>query len=204
MSVRDTVKKKLERSILPRIEGARAIRRHPRYVAYNVNRYVSEIALVILGLGLSHPAVVALSGENVSSPETVLESIESYSAWVLVMAAVIALPWIVMKAYVSVEKLSEKGPLARACIQELERAESDLNDLLLTPIPTKTLSRLQATVKATVDRAHVSGAWPWSIGPPGDDREQRYVARANQLCEQYGDQWEDEPVDQVEPQGAAI
>ncbi len=193
MNTRDTVFVKLSRSILPRMSGSESYKWHRRNVAYNVHRYVSELALVLVGVGFSHPALVFMSGQQESA--SLAGAFDGYSPGFLIPAVLVVATWILIRVYVTAEKLTEKGPIASMCARDLERARADLNTILMSSEPLTSLSKLQKEVTDIVNRAYSVGAWPWAIGP-----SESCNSKAEEYCRDYASQWLDLDVERAEPE----
>jgi hypothetical protein len=202
MVVRKSVEKKLAHSILPRLEGAKRVRRHFRHIVYVLHRYLAEGALVILGLGFSHPVIVAMSGGKLHNATDLSSAFANFNPYFLIGATLLGICWIVMRTYVSVEKLAEKGPLTMVAIRELETCRADLEDILATSTPLKALGELQDRICQSIYRAHQAGAWPWAHGPKSEVLSEKHAKEARQLCDTFESDWAqgiNNQVDQEEP-----
>lgn len=189
--------KKLNSSILRRIEGARCVRKTPDFVVFTIYRWGGELLLLLAAIGLSHPTTEVISAASAAPStappeakgglETALASIRDYSpllSWTLIGLLV---AWFTIKLWVNTNRLIERGPLMAACIRELEGLNGDLETALQTQNPIEEIGNLLNKSKDIVDRYYRIGAWPWPIGP--DNIDSQLNDRATLLFNRYRMFW---------------
>jgi hypothetical protein len=203
--MQDRVARKL-RSILNRIEGRHRIRRHRDTIAYTLYAYGHEAALVVAGLGLSHPVVDFMArdlGDTEVATANMIESLSHYPLPLLALSGTLLVFWILTRVTVNVGNLVTKVPLYRACARELGLVEATLDGVLSLPEPMAELDTIQRKAQEVVNRYYQVDGWPWPFEPPGAEKAvERKVAR---LCGQHGDNWVERSGDlqQREPAPAA-
>jgi hypothetical protein len=178
-----TVRRNLRGSVLRRIAGADHVRKHPDYVAYVVYAWGHEALLVVAGLGISHPVVSLFAPDDKAGGAAgawrAMSTYPPHLLWLVVTAVAL---WAIVRLWVGVRKLGERGPLMAACWRELKSLDANLQDALQKEEPLQLLSDLMAESKAVVDRYFKSGVWPWPIGPEGQVVEAHINERADRLC----------------------
>lgn len=191
----ERVKDKLGPSLLLRLEGAKRIRRQWQWRMYSGYRWTHELALALVGIGISHPLVLAYAGTtpegHAGEGNSVLAGVSQLPWYMLGIVVLAAACWVILKTYVQTNKTLEVVPLYQACANELGVIESELDEALNREEPVQRLSELQAQAKSIVDRYYKIGGWPWPIGPDGCDS--LVSARADDLCRKYSAKWRSIP-----------
>lgn len=203
MTTREVVEQSLQSSILKRLEGSHAILRHPKRRAFVIYQYGHEALLILAGIGFSHPFLSAVGGTAKSSPDraqTFLATLLLYPLWLAIPCLLMISSWLVLRLFISVEKLDEKVPLYNACRLELERIESNLDEALSSPCPWKELKPIQRDATKVINRYHEKGGWPWPVGPNDERSRARVIKRAKELCDSFEKGWKPLPIVEREEQ----
>ncbi|MBX3225381.1 MAG: hypothetical protein KF795_33055 [Labilithrix sp.] len=185
-----SVKQKLRGSILRRLAGARHLGKNPHYLVYCIYSWAHESLLLVGTLGLSHPVVSLVAGtEKTPAGQNAWQAVTAYPTPLLITVGAFLGTWFLIRVWVSVQKLVERGPLMAACKRELGTIEADLESALAETDPMPPLLKVMEQAKEVVDRYFKSGVWPWPIGPIGDDVDSEVSRHAEELCARHEGAW---------------
>jgi len=180
------VEKKLKGSLLRRLEGGRAIDRHPHVVWFGRYSKVHEFGLAFAAAGVSHPLLAYVTDQKGTT--TIVEWLGTLSFWGALAGALVLFPWLWLRVYVKQERLAEIVPLYRSCKRELGELEARLTDALEKEDPIAAINELMVEAGAIVGRYYKAGNWPWQIGP--EDSDTKIQAQVTTLVKTYGGGWQ--------------
>jgi hypothetical protein len=179
---KEAIQRKLNTDILPQLLSAEQLPRNWRYWLYRVNAYGSELAALMVGVGLSSNMTNVMVGKPFDFKSDELSVSLGLAA---------ALFWIVMKLVVNQEDLVKKGTAIRSSQKELKKIRMDLHVALSQSNPMPALTAAQVAVSAIVTRLNGEDAWPW----PGNDPSVEPVVRiqSDEYYTKFSPTWTEVP-----------
>jgi hypothetical protein len=191
----ETIRRKLERDILPWLESAERLASWTPFRVYSVYFWLGEIFVLLAGLGFSHPAFrllapLAPEKAGAAAGEPIIAGLgEGVMFWLAVSGLV---AWGVLKAYVVRHDLEKRCSLLKSSIKQFRQFRMQLGKVLEGKNPTDELTQLQESINETVNRMYGEDAWPWPRGvAPGIEAE--VACELERYLRQYGDSWTSVP-----------
>ncbi len=183
------ITRKLGNEIIPRLLQAEALPGWTSYRLYTAYALLGEVFVLLVGLGISHPAFRFLAPSATETASNGSDSIvsglgEGISLWVAVVAL---LAWGLLKWYVVENSLAKKCSLIKSNKKHFAKARMDVETALQTPDPIPHLTIIQANINGFVDRLNGEDAWPWNT--VSDELLHRAKDEADRLTRQYGHYW---------------
>jgi len=189
------IKRKLERDILPYLESAERLTSWTPFRLYSLYFWLGELFVLLVGLGISHPALRLLAAKNPEAASTAPNTpiIASLGEGLLFWIAVIGLlAWGLLKIYVVRNDLEKRCSLIRSNLKHFRQVRMQLSASLTKPNPMEELLKIHADLGDTINRMLGEDAWPWprELAP---DIEIVVTKEVERYVKTYAECWTDVP-----------
>jgi len=185
------IKRKLERDILPYLESAERLTSWTPFRLYALYFWLGELFVLLVGLGISHPALRLLAAKTPEATSTASNApiIATLGEGILFWIALIGLlAWGLLKIYVVRNDLERRCSLIRSNLKHFRQVRVQLTASLRNPNPMEELLKIQEDIGETLNRMLGEEAWPWTreLAP---DIERVVKIEVERYLTAYADGW---------------